>query len=43
MCQSLSNNAIEGTVKEVHMIHQDTCVKCGACVEKCRFGAISKK
>ncbi|GAA4653557.1 NADH-quinone oxidoreductase subunit NuoF [Anaerocolumna aminovalerica] len=37
------NNAIEGTVKEVHMIHQDKCVKCGACVEKCRFGAISKR
>lgn len=37
------NGAIEGTVKEAHMIHQDKCVKCGACVEKCRFGAISKK
>jgi NADP-reducing hydrogenase subunit HndC len=37
------NNAIEGMVKEVHMIHQDKCVKCGACVEKCRFGAISKR
>lgn len=37
------NNAIEGKVKEVHIIHQDKCIKCGACMEKCRFGAISKK
>lgn len=37
------NNAIEGKVKEVHIIHQDKCIKCGACIEKCRFGAISKK
>ncbi|MDF2586680.1 MAG: NADH-quinone oxidoreductase subunit NuoF [Anaerocolumna sp.] len=37
------NGAIEGKVKEVHLIHQDKCIKCGACMEKCRFGAISKK
>jgi NADP-reducing hydrogenase subunit HndC len=37
------NNAIEGKVKEAHVIHQDKCVKCGACMEKCKFGAISKK
>lgn len=37
------NGAIEGTVKEPHMIHPDKCIKCGACMEKCRFGAISKK
>lgn len=37
------NGAIEGKVKEVHIIHQDKCIKCGACMEKCRFGAISKK
>lgn len=35
------NNAIEGKVKEVHLIHQDKCIKCGACMEKCRFGAIA--
>ena len=34
------NNAIEGKVKEIHLIHQDKCIKCGACMEKCRFGAI---
>ncbi len=37
------NNAIEGKVKEPHIIRQDKCIKCGACMEKCRFGAISKK
>jgi NADH:ubiquinone oxidoreductase subunit F (NADH-binding)/(2Fe-2S) ferredoxin len=35
--------AIEGTVKNPHVIHKDKCIKCGACMEKCRFGAISKK
>ena len=35
--------AIEGKVKEPHMIHQDKCIKCGACMEKCRFGAIYKE
>jgi NADP-reducing hydrogenase subunit HndC len=37
------NGAIEGKVKEIHIIHQDKCIKCGACMEKCRFGAILKK
>ena len=35
--------AIEGTVKNPHVIHTDKCIKCGACMEKCRFGAITKK
>ncbi len=35
--------AIEGVVREPHVIHQDKCIKCGACMEKCKFGAISKK
>ena len=37
------NGAIEGKVKEAHVIHQDKCIKCGACMEKFRFGAISKR
>lgn len=37
------NHAISGKVKEVHIIHQDKCIKCGACMEKCRFGAIYKE
>jgi NADP-reducing hydrogenase subunit HndC len=36
------NNAIEGKVKEPHVILLDKCIKCGACMEKCRFGAISR-
>ncbi len=37
------NSAIQGKVKEIHLIDQVKCIKCGACMEKCRFGAISKK
>ncbi|SHK38970.1 NAD(P)-dependent iron-only hydrogenase diaphorase component flavoprotein [Anaerocolumna jejuensis DSM 15929] len=37
------NGAIEGKVKEAHVIHQNKCIKCGACMEKCRFAAISKQ
>ena len=35
-------SAIEGKVKEVHTIDVFKCIKCGACVEKCRFDAIIK-
>ncbi len=35
--------AISGEVKKMHVIDQDKCLKCGACMEKCRFGAIIKK
>ncbi len=37
------NNAIIGKVKEVHVIDQSKCIKCGACMEKCKFAAIVKK
>jgi NADP-reducing hydrogenase subunit HndC len=37
------NGAIQGKVKEAHIIDQNKCIKCGACMEKCKFGAISKK
>ena len=36
-------NAISGSVKNPHVIDPAKCLKCGACVEKCKFGAISKK
>ena len=36
------NNAIIGKVKEPHAIDQDKCIKCGACMEKCKFGAITR-
>lgn len=37
------NDAIIGKVKEPHMINTSKCVKCGACMKKCRFGAIYKE
>ena len=36
-------DAIIGSVREVHMINPEKCVKCGACMEKFRFGAIYKE
>ena len=35
-------NAITGNVKEMHKIDTTKCIKCGSCMEKCRFGAIVK-
>ena len=35
--------AISGEVKKAHTIDTSKCLKCGACIEKCRFGAISKQ
>jgi NADP-reducing hydrogenase subunit HndC len=36
-------NAIEGAVKQPHVINQEKCIKCGACVANCNFKAIVKK
>ena len=36
-------NAINGVVKQPHVIDQAKCIKCGTCLDTCRFGAISKK
>jgi NADP-reducing hydrogenase subunit HndC len=33
-------NAITGERKEVHFINPAICIKCGACMEKCKFDAI---
>jgi NADH:ubiquinone oxidoreductase subunit F (NADH-binding)/(2Fe-2S) ferredoxin len=33
-------NAISGVRKEVHHIDPSICIKCGACMEKCKFDAI---
>jgi NADP-reducing hydrogenase subunit HndC len=33
-------NAISGVRKEVHHIDSAICIKCGACMEKCKFDAI---
>jgi NADP-reducing hydrogenase subunit HndC len=36
-------DAISGKVKELHVIDPDKCIKCDACVEKCKFGSIIKE
>jgi NADP-reducing hydrogenase subunit HndC len=33
-------NAITGERKEPHLINQSICIKCGSCMEKCKFDAI---
>ncbi len=34
--------AISGSVKQPHVIDTAKCIKCGACMEGCKFGAIEK-
>jgi len=36
-------NAISGNVKEAHVIDTTKCIKCGACIDNCAFGAIVKE
>ena len=36
-------NAISGKVKEMHVIDHDKCIKCGKCMDHCKFDAIVKK
>ena len=35
--------AISGEVKQKHVIDKEKCIKCGKCLETCKFGAIEKK
>lgn len=35
--------AITGKVKEKHTLDSALCIKCGKCMESCKFGAIEKK
>jgi len=35
-------NCITGKVKEMHVIDASKCIKCGACYDKCKFGAIDR-
>ena len=35
--------AISGTVKEAHTIDTTKCIKCGVCMDSCKFNAIIKK
>ena len=34
--------AISGEIKKPFHIDPDKCIKCGACIAKCPFGAIKK-
>ena len=34
-------NAISGVLKQPYSIDQTVCIKCGTCMDKCKFGAIS--
>jgi NADP-reducing hydrogenase subunit HndC len=36
-------NAIEGETKKAHTIELSACIKCGTCIDKCKFGAIMKR
>lgn len=36
-------NAIEGKVREPHVIDQNKCIKCGVCIDNCKFGAIVRE
>lgn len=36
-------DAISGAVKEKHVIDTEKCIKCGKCLDTCKFGAIEKK
>lgn len=35
-------DAISGKVKELHVIDHDKCIKCGKCMDHCKFNAIVK-
>ena len=35
-------NAISGEVKKVHVINEETCIKCGVCYDVCKFDAVKK-
>ncbi|MCQ2545288.1 MAG: NADH-quinone oxidoreductase subunit NuoF [Clostridia bacterium] len=35
-------DAISGKVKEMHVIDHDKCIKCGKCMDHCKFNAIVK-
>jgi Na+-translocating ferredoxin:NAD+ oxidoreductase RNF subunit RnfB len=35
-------DCISGKVKEIHVINQEKCIKCGACFTACKFSAITK-
>jgi NADH-quinone oxidoreductase subunit F len=39
---SCPTNAISGERKQMHVVNQDQCIKCGKCFTVCRFDAVNK-
>jgi NADH-quinone oxidoreductase subunit F len=39
---SCPTNAISGERKQMHVVNQDQCIKCGKCFTVCRFDAVAK-
>ena len=40
--KACASNAITGKLKELHVIDQALCIKCGKCITSCTFGAVYK-
>ncbi len=37
------SGAITGEKRQPHTIDQESCARCGACMETCRFGAVEER
>ncbi|MCX6137795.1 MAG: NADH-quinone oxidoreductase subunit NuoF [Ignavibacteriales bacterium] len=40
--KACASNAITGSRKEIHVVDQEACIKCGKCFTVCRFDAVDK-
>ena len=40
-CTACPAGAIKGEVKQAHVIDTEKCIRCGACLEKCKFNAVT--
>ena len=40
--KNCASNAIQGKLKEAHVIDHALCIKCGKCITSCTFGAVYK-
>jgi NADH:ubiquinone oxidoreductase subunit F (NADH-binding) len=36
-------NAISGSLKQIHIVDQQKCIKCGNCLTRCKFGAVVRR
>ena len=39
----ICDGSISGEVKKPHVINQELCIKCGRCLEVCKFNAVQMK